>query len=67
MLIELKKAIWQTGLKQRFIAEQLGIDETHFSKLITGRRTFSDTDKRRIADLLGKSVAELFPGDKRCK
>lgn len=60
ILFELKKAILESGLKQTFIARQLGIDETTLSKKIHGYLPILDKEKKPLAEILGKDVAELF-------
>ena len=60
ILFELKKAILEKGLKQTFIARQLGIDETTLSKKIHGYLPIFDQEKKDLAVILGKDVDDLF-------
>lgn len=56
----LKKAILESGLKQSFIAQKVGIDQTTLSKKINGHIRFEDKEKIRIAKVLDQSIYELF-------
>ncbi len=48
------------GLTQRDLAEQVGLQESDLSRIETGRTTPSPELKRRIAEVLDKSVIKLF-------
>lgn len=61
ILFQLKRAILESGLKQAFIARQIGLDDTTLSKKLHGYRPMTDNEKRSIAKLLRKNVCDLFP------
>lgn len=51
---ELKQRIKDSGLKQRFIAEKLGIGETHLTMMLNGNATMPETVRNAINELLTK-------------
>jgi len=59
--IPLKLAIFESRKKQKRIAKLAKISETELSHIVRGRRPGSPAQRERIAAVLGKSVAELFP------
>ena len=50
-MIRVKEAIKVSGLKQKFIANYLGITETYLSLLLKGDYDMSDSIKQRIMSL----------------
>lgn len=60
--IKLHTAIAASGMTQRRIAEQVGIAEKVFSDIKAGRYNVQPHTKRRIAEVLGSTVEELFGG-----
>lgn len=62
-LTPLQKELRRQGRKQKWLAEQLGIDPSYLSRLLRGWVP-RDTLKRyapRIAELLGVPMEQLFP------
>lgn len=59
----LKETIYDSGLRQGVVAEQAGIPENRLTQAVTGRCRLSDAEKKKLAKILKKTVAELFPGD----
>jgi hypothetical protein len=57
----LQRAIFEGGLLQRVIAKKAAIEESKFSKIVNGWRDASDEEKKRIARVLKRPVADLFP------
>lgn len=57
----LKKAIVESGLKQTFLSEKAGIDNGVLSHAIYGRRELDSEKKTRLAEILGRTLEELFP------
>ncbi len=57
----LKAAIYRRGLRQMQAAEAVGLTETSFSHVVTGRRPPSDDVRKRLAEILEVYEAELFP------
>ena len=53
-------AIAATGLKQRDIADEVGISESLLSRLISGHCWSSRSQRVRIAKAIGLSVVDLF-------
>lgn len=56
----LKLAIVASGIQQRALAASLGIDESHFSRIVNGLHADEET-RNRIAAALGRHVDELWP------
>lgn len=56
----LKNAIHESGLKQQYLADKLGIPTPRFSEIVNGRSSPTPEQKREIAKLLKKRVHELF-------
>ena len=59
----LKKAIADAGLKQRHLAERLGVDETSVSRWVIGKREPDDQTKAQLANILHVSVDYLMGRD----
>jgi len=57
----LKIAIIDSGRTQRAIARSARIDETRFSRIVSGQVQTVAKERRRIARVLRKPEAELFP------
>lgn len=51
---ELKKRIKDSGLKQRFIADKIGIGETHLTMMLNERATMPESVRNAINELLTK-------------
>jgi transcriptional regulator with XRE-family HTH domain len=49
-------AIQGAGLKQKFIAERLGVSEKHLSQMLTGRAVLTLDWAERILALAGKRL-----------
>ena len=60
MNIKLNKEILATGLKQGFIAKQVGITQVRFSRIIHMGVEPNDDEKRAIAGILEKPMRDLF-------
>jgi ribosome-binding protein aMBF1 (putative translation factor) len=58
--IKLLAAIREKGWKQKDLAEKLGKRDTLISSIIRGRWNLNEAEKRRVAEVLGKKVEELF-------
>jgi transcriptional regulator with XRE-family HTH domain len=58
----LKLAIFESRKKQKRIAKLARIPETQLSHIVRGRRTATGREQARLADVLGKTIGELFPG-----
>lgn len=57
---KLKKIVKETGLKQDFIAEKIGIDRTELSAYINNKRTPTLKRAKKIADYFNLKIEELF-------
>ena len=60
MYLNLKVAIWQTGLRQNRLAQTLNMDEALLSRIINGFREPSAEQRSRIAQVLQKDEHWLF-------
>ncbi|MCK5485807.1 MAG: helix-turn-helix transcriptional regulator [Desulfobacterales bacterium] len=58
--VEIKIAIYRSGLNQRKFAKKVGLGENLLSMIISGAYIPSDEQMSKIADALGKNEAELF-------
>jgi plasmid maintenance system antidote protein VapI len=56
----LKLAIVASGRTQRDIAQEIGVDEGHLSRIVNGLHC-SDPMRDALCDALGKTVDELWP------
>ena len=54
---EIKELIKKTGLKQKFIAEKLGIGSHYLSHLLSGRQPIKQAMEDKILLLLGEPLA----------
>lgn len=61
MLSPLKEGRMRAGLKQYRLAQLLGISQAELSNYELGRYRCPANLRYRIAEILGKSVDELFP------
>lgn len=59
--VALKTAIFASGREQRRIAKMARIAPEKLSHVVHGRRELDDAERARLARVLGKSEAELFP------
>ena len=59
MITKAKIAIDASGLKQRYIAEKLGIDAGLLSRYVTGEKPMPDTLAKRIANVLQVPVGQV--------
>ena len=57
----LRRAIFESGLSQRWIAKQADIEESLFSKYVNGWREPDADQKKRIARVMKRRVADVFP------
>ena len=57
---ELQALIRERGLKQRWLAEQLGVHESMLSKWLSGNRPLPREMAERIAEVLAVPVTEFF-------
>ena len=59
----IKKVIWDSGLRKGYIAEQMGIVPSNISNWISGERTPSSKNIRMLCKILKCKVKDLFPDD----
>jgi hypothetical protein len=57
---KLRDAIFQAGLTQIRLAEISNVPRQYISQHINGRFILTDTQKKRIADALNRTLDELF-------
>ena len=50
--LNMKDAIISKGMKQKYIAKELGISESHLSRMINGFHPFQEKYKEEIAEML---------------
>lgn len=58
---ELRK---QTGLSQERFALKIGMDRTYFASVEAGKRNISIVNIKKISDVLGVTLSELFAFEK---
>ena len=61
--VALKTAIFASGKHQYEIADQAGIRPAYLSAAVYGRVNLTGRERARLAKILGKPQAELFPSD----
>ena len=59
--LNLAKAILESGLSQRKIAEKVNIHETIVSMAVNGKYHFSLSKQEAIAEILGVEKNSIFP------
>jgi transcriptional regulator with XRE-family HTH domain len=57
----LKRAIFDSGRRQKEVAEAVGLDEATFSRIVNGLHT-NEANRAAIADELGVPASAVFPG-----
>lgn len=57
-MLDIKRAIKESGLTQREVAERLGITLTSLNQIMTGNPTHAKL--RQVADVIGIDVVDLF-------
>ena len=65
MLLDLKIEILRRGISQAKLAQAIGRNPAHVSRMIRGRIRLRARDRRRIASFLAVSEAKLFPSRTR--
>lgn len=66
----INSAIEQHGLKQKAVAERIGVSEQVFSAMLSGRRKISVDEFFRICVVLGETPSALYgfqPNDEKVK
>ena len=58
---KLKEAIINSGYKNTFLAQQLGVHSTELSQWIANRRRPRNEQIRILAKLLGCKIKEIYP------
>lgn len=56
----IKGAIKERGLKSKYVAEKIGLNEMTFSNLLNGRKTVKSEYMPYIANAIGCDLNELF-------
>ena len=57
----IKKVIKDKGIKQKFLCDKLGINESVLSLIINGKRKPSQDRLRALAKILNVSIKTLYP------
>ena len=57
----IKKIIKEKGLKQTYICDKLGINESVLSLIINGKRKPSQDRLKALAKILNVSIKDLYP------
>lgn len=58
--VNIRTAINERGMKQRFVADKLGMSPQNFNDLLSGRRSIRIVDLGKIAEVLNVTVDELL-------
>ena len=56
----IKQLITDKGLKQKYVAEQMGLSQNDFSNMMNGRKDFKVEYVAPLCKVLGISANELF-------
>lgn len=59
--LHLRIAILETGRRERELAKRAGMSQTKFSNIKRGYSEPTEDDKKALARVLKRTVAELFP------
>jgi len=62
-MTKLKKKLIETGIKQKWLAQRSGLNESILSLIITGRYNPDGRQKTKISVAMGMREAELFETD----
>ena len=57
----IKEVLAEKGIKQKFLCEKLGINESVLSLIINGKRKPSQDRLRALARILNVSIKDLYP------
>ncbi len=49
---KLKQKIKDSGLKQKFVAEKVGVSEAHFAMMINGQANMPEIVRNKVTELL---------------
>jgi transcriptional regulator with XRE-family HTH domain len=60
MNMKLKLALTAHPWRQYEVAREIGVVDTTLSKFIAGNQKPTEEQKKKLAEILGKSVKELF-------
>ena len=60
-----KEILRDKGLKQKYIADKIGVSETDISSYLAGRRKPNHTRLTAMCRLLGCRIVDLYPNSKR--
>ncbi len=61
--VRIKCALIEAGLYQKDLGAALGMGYTTLNMKIIGERPWTEEEKEKVARILGKPVAELFPAN----
>lgn len=61
--VRIKCALIEAGLYQKDLGAALGMGYTTLNMKIIGERPWKEEEKEKVAVILGKPVAELFPSE----
>jgi transcriptional regulator with XRE-family HTH domain len=57
----LESAVWDSGYRKGFVAEQLGVAPYTVSRWLAGTLMPSQENRQRLADLLGREESSIWP------
>ena len=57
----IKKVIWDSGLRKNYIAEKIGVPPSHISMWISEARLPSKPRIRLLCKILGCKVKDIYP------
>ena len=57
----IKKVIWDSGLRKNYIAEKMGVQPSHISMWISEDRLPSKPRIRMLCKILACKVSDLYP------
>mgnify|MGYP000984403905 CR=1 FL=1 len=59
----IRQAIEERGMKISFVIDKTGLAKSYFYDVMNGKSVPSLSNARKIADVLGVRLSELFPED----
>ena len=65
--VQLKAAIFDSGLTQGQLAKQARVPEMYISLAVNGKYNLNAAQRRKIARALGRQETDLFPVDRSKK
>lgn len=61
-IFKIKQVLFEMGKTQTWLSKEAKVNRAYLSLAISGRVNLTDSEKTRIANVLGLPIADLFGG-----